>query len=179
MCECRKGGCLFAHEFVCILLFQQKCSRKNSSIPGFPCKVQYWIQRERGFSLQVKLLLPSQIIFWSSSQLCHFVSGDGFHVKLPLCVPFCYIFISFYVFFFSIKLYFTLFTLFWVRRPLLFCLLQNCQTIPKDCFHFLYLYKTTLLGLAAVTLSCLFVVSRDFPIQTVSDLSLLLKCTIN
>lgn len=126
--------------------FSKVFDKKKSSIPGFPCKVQYWIQRERVFSFLVKLSSPSWIMFWSSSQLCHFFPKVTVFMwnYLFVCRFAAYLFHLMFSFSISNCTSFTLFTLFWVRRPLLFCLLRNCQTIPKGYFHFLYLYEKKL-----------------------------------
>ena len=156
-CKNTKARILF-QGWICSMHFA--VSVIDSSIPGFPCKVQCWVWRKICFPLffKIKLLLTWSFIFWSFlwwlfscwiTFLYTALPNIYFIVCISLSISNCALF--------------TLFIWLWVRRTLLFLLPLNYKRNSNGCFHFPNLYKT----------HCQLVTSQ----KLLSHFSLFVKCT--
>lgn len=110
--------------------------------------VQYWIHEGKVFFffflfLFIKLPLPwnNILVVFTMLPFCS-LSWLFLPEKHPFVCYFSKYLFNFMFFSSEICISFTLFTLFWVRRLLLFLLPWNYQTISKGCFCFLNLYET-------------------------------------
>lgn len=151
VCDCRKDdrcqNTVFARELVLCTFsaFSAVCSWIQYS-EILVCNIEYMKGKFFFFFflfLFIKLPLPwnNILVVFTMLPFCS-LSWLFLPEKHPFVCYFSKYLFNFMFFSSEICISFTLFTLFWVRRLLLFLLPWNYQTISKGCFCFLNLYET-------------------------------------